>query len=70
MKPAKRVCCAVLGKPELHKGEDIYICGLSECKTPFPPYLPLCGAHRALAEAKGSKGVLVYVEEGLGRFSL
>ena len=77
MKPAKRICCAILGKPELHTGEDLYICGLPECKTTFTaeypspylrtPYLPLCGSHRALAE---TKSVLVYVNEGLGEFRL
>ena len=74
MKPAKRICCAVLGKPELHKGEDIHICGLPECRRPHPaearaltPYLPLCGSHRALAEANS---VLVFVEESVGEFRL
>lgn len=73
MKPAKRICCAVLGQPQLHKGEDIYLCGLPECRRPHPaegrltPYLPLCGAHRAMAE---TKSVLVFVVEGLGEFRL
>lgn len=73
MKSTKRICCAVLGKPRLHKAEDIYICGLPECRRPHPearpltPYLPLCGSHRAIAE---TKSVLVYVEEGLGEFRL
>jgi protein gp37 len=73
MKPSKRLCCAVLGKPQMHKAEDIYICGLPECRRPHPavkqitPYLPLCGSHRAIAE---TKSVLVFVEEGLGEFRL
>jgi len=80
MKPAKRNCCAILGKLELHKAEDIYICGLPECRTPHPeerhapgpgrplvPYLPLCGSHRAIAEVKS---VLVFVDESVGEFRL
>lgn len=74
MKRTKRLCCAILGEPELHKSEDIYICGLPECRRPHPaearaltPYLPLCGSHRALAEVKG---VRVYVEESIGEFHL
>lgn len=74
MTPAKRICCAILGKPELHKAEDIYLCGLPECRRPHPaegraltPYLPLCGSHRAMAEVKG---VLVFVDECVGEFRL
>jgi len=74
MKPAKRTCCAILGRPELHKGEDIWICGLLECRRPHPaegrpltPYLPLCSSHRALAEVGP---VRVYVEESIGEFRL
>lgn len=74
MKPAKRLCCAILGEPKLHKSEDIYICGLPECRRPHPaearaltPYLPLCGSHRALAEVQS---VRVYVEESIAEFRL
>lgn len=70
MKPAKRICCAILGKPELHTGEDLYICGLPECNKPFKPYLPLCGSHRAMAETQKAKGVLVFVDESVGEFRL
>lgn len=71
--PAKRICCAILGRPKLHKAEDIYICGLPECRRPHPsapvvtPYLPLCGSHRALAEVGP---VRVFVEESIGEFRL
>lgn len=70
----KRNCCAILGTPELHTGEDFFICGLPECRRSHPaepraltPYLPLCGSHRAIAEVKG---VRVFVEESIGEFRL
>lgn len=75
----KRRCQAILDPGEtigaLHvHTTDIYICGLPECRTPHPaegrvliPYLPLCGAHRAIASATE---VPVYLNESIAEFRL
>lgn len=75
----KRRCVAVLEPAQtlsaLHLHHtDIYICGLPECRSHHPqdrtvltPYVPMCGAHRALAQAVA---VPVFVDESIAEFRL
>ena len=48
-------CQAVVNREDdrpVMSGDLVYVCGLAECVEPFPAYIPLCGAHRAIAEVK------------------
>ena len=48
-------CHAVVIKEDngpIVPGDLVYVCGAAECRLPFPAYIPLCGAHRAMAEVK------------------
>jgi len=66
----KRKCRAVVNSEYqtiTMSGDLVYLCGLPECRQPFPAYVPLCGAHRAIAEAKS---VPVIVENGIAEYRL
>lgn len=42
---------AVIGIQYSKDCQDVKICGLDVCDKPKELYIPLCGAHRALASA-------------------
>ena len=68
----KRKCCAVVNSKNqtiTMSGDLVYLCGLPECRQPLPinTYVPLCGAHRAMAEAKS---VPVIVDNVIAEYRL
>ena len=68
----KRTCRAVVNKEDdrpIVPGDLVYVCGLPECRQPLPinTYVPLCGAHRAMAEAKS---VPVIVDNVIAEYRL
>ena len=65
-----RKCCAVVNSENQTitiSGDLVYLCGLPECRQPFPAYVPLCGAHRAMAEAES---VPIIVENVIAEYRL
>ena len=46
----KRECAAVTEIEFCGEVDSITTCGAIACESPFPTYIPLCAAHRAMAE--------------------
>lgn len=65
--PSQRSCAAVTHVEFAGEVNVINTCGLPAHDKPFPPYIPLCPAHRSLAEAGEIK---VFTERVIARFSL
>lgn len=66
----KRRCLAIMNtedQPIDVPGDPVYLCGAVEHSKPFPSYVPLCAAHRTMAEVGTVK---VLAEESVAEFKL
>lgn len=63
----KRECQAVVDIEFAGEVNTITTCGLPEYDKPFKPYIPLCAAHRTIAEAKE---IQVYHQRVIAKFRL
>lgn len=54
-KQTKRICMAVIGQETLKDGQQLDVCGCAALEKPKALYVPLCAAHRALAEVRAIK---------------
>lgn len=67
MPTTKRNCQAVVDIEFAGEVNTILTCGLPEYDKPFKPYVPLCAAHRTMAEVKEIK---VYMERVIAGYRL
>lgn len=63
MKKHKRECAAVVDRDD----KSVCICAIPACDKPSPTYVPLCAAHRVMAQVKS---VDVLVEGVVAEFKL
>ena len=64
---AKRECAAVTEIEFCGEVYSITTCGAIACDKPFPTYIPLCAAHRVMAETSEIK---VFTDNLIARFRL